>query len=394
MCIESQYAVGAKTYFSDHLMKKTPLFPLLLNSQFGGAMNPYKQLAERLDALPNSFPPAKDGADLRLLEKLFTPEQALLATQLRLTLETANQLAERLGMDKRELRQQLKTMQREGLIAAGRAPGGGFGYGLLPFVVGIYEMQVHRMDAELAQLFEDYYTQVFGESLRVQPQVHRVIPIQQSVEAGLEVHPFESAAEIINAAQAWGVTDCICRKQKALINDPCEHPIDVCMILNERSGVFDGASYITPLTREGALATLQRAADAGLVHSVSNNQAGQWYICNCCTCSCGVLRGMAELGIANVVARSSFVNQVDADLCITCGACVDACPFGAMLLGNVAIVDSVRCVGCGVCTLACPQKALHLVKRPADEILAPPATEMDWHEARAAARGIDLKVVL
>ena len=357
-------------------------------------MNPYKQLAERLDALPNAFPPTEDGAELRLLEKLFTPEEAALAAQLRLTLETVNQLVERLQMDKRELRQQLKAMQRKGLITAGRAPGGGFGYGLLPFVVGIYEMQVPRMDAELAELFEAYYTQVFGESLRIHPQVHRVIPVQESVKAGLEVRPFESAVEIINSVQAWGVTDCICRKQKALIGDPCEHPLDVCMVLHERPGIFDGSTYIKALTKDEALATLRRAADAGLVHSVSNNQQGQWYICNCCTCSCGVLRGMAELGIANVVARSSFVNQVDEASCIACGACVEACPFGAMSVDDVAHVDRVRCVGCGVCTLSCPQEALHLVERPADEVLPPPETEMDWHKERAEARGIDLNKVL
>ena len=41
--------------------------------------NPYKSLAERLDALPNGFPPTADGAELRLLVYLYTPEQAALA---------------------------------------------------------------------------------------------------------------------------------------------------------------------------------------------------------------------------------------------------------------------------------------------------------------------------
>ncbi len=35
--------------------------------------NPYKSLAERLDALPNGFPPTADGAELRLLVYLYTP---------------------------------------------------------------------------------------------------------------------------------------------------------------------------------------------------------------------------------------------------------------------------------------------------------------------------------
>ena len=83
------------------------------------------------------------------------------------------------------------------------------------------------------------------------------------------------------------------------------------------------------------------AADAGLVHSVSNNQSDLWYICNCCTCSCGILRGMAEMGIANVVARSAFVNRVHEDLCIACGECLEACQFDALSLDDVIAVNEV-----------------------------------------------------
>ena len=36
----------------------------------------YKLLAQRLDELPNGYPPTPDGIELRLLEKLFTPEEA------------------------------------------------------------------------------------------------------------------------------------------------------------------------------------------------------------------------------------------------------------------------------------------------------------------------------
>ena len=51
--------------------------------------NPYRQLAERLNALPNGFPPAADGAELRLLAKLYTPDEAALAAKLRLTRRSA-----------------------------------------------------------------------------------------------------------------------------------------------------------------------------------------------------------------------------------------------------------------------------------------------------------------
>jgi Na+-translocating ferredoxin:NAD+ oxidoreductase subunit B len=353
----------------------------------------YRRLAGRLNELPNGFPPAPDGAELRLLAYLFTPEEANLAAQLRLTLETPAEIAAQLGGDAQALRQQLKSMVARGLITAGRAPAGGLGYGLLPFVVGIYEMQANRIDAELARRFEDYYQQTYRQSVPQQPLTHRVIPVKQSIRQNLEFHPFESASDIILQAKAWGVTDCICRKQQALLGHACHHPLDVCMVFSGVPGAFDKWQGVRTLTQDEALATLQRAADAGLVHSTSNTQEGLWYLCNCCTCACGFLRSVSELGTANVIARSAFVCEVDEVLCAGCGDCEERCSFGALTVDNSAQVDALRCAGCGVCVPACSQDALKLVRRQEEEIVAPPQTEEDWRHLRAEARGIDLQVV-
>ncbi len=51
--------------------------------------DPYLQLAKRLDELPNGFPSTEDGVELRLLEKLFSPEEASLAAGLHLGLENS-----------------------------------------------------------------------------------------------------------------------------------------------------------------------------------------------------------------------------------------------------------------------------------------------------------------
>lgn len=359
--------------------------------------DPYRLLATRLDELPNGFPPTADGAELRLLARLFTPEEAALAAGLRLTLETAAEIAARLPSAAADgvtaLGARLKGMARRGLIKAGRTKRG-MGYGLLPFVVGIYEMQAGALDAELARLFEDYYRAAFARGTSIRPPVHRVVPVAETVRIGMEVHPYESAAGIVAANRAWGVVDCICRKQKALIGEPCGHPLDVCMVLSPVPGAFEGSTTVRALSEVEALATLRLAADAGLVHSVSNSREGNWYICNCCTCSCGVLRGLAELGLANVIARSAFVNQVDEDACGGCGLCVDLCQFTALTLDQVVRVDDLRCAGCGVCVPACPENALRLVRRPEADVLPIPASEAEWQAERAAARGLDLTKVL
>jgi electron transport complex protein RnfB len=362
--------------------------------------NPYKRLAERLDALPNGYPPTEDGVELELLAKLFTPDEADIAARLRLKLETAEQIAARLldtdsvKIDSQELQAQLKTMARKGLITAGRSEEG-LGFGLMPFIVGIYEAQIGRVDVELASLFERYYKQTFGKMLTIQPAVHRVIPVGETVRMDIEIQPFESVNTIVSNAKAWGLMDCICRVQKSLIGEPCDHPIDVCMALSKKPGAFDKSPAIKSVTLDQALATLDRAAQAGLVHSVSNSQQDITYICNCCTCSCGVLRGIVDLGVANVIARSAFINQVDEGLCVGCEDCIASCQFEALsMLGNMVQVNRSKCVGCGVCVPKCMENALGLIRRPPQEILPIPVTEHDWRVQRATARGQEIANVM
>jgi Pyruvate/2-oxoacid:ferredoxin oxidoreductase delta subunit len=360
----------------------------------------YRQLAQRLDSLPNGYPSTDDGVELRILVKLFSTAEAELAANLRLTLETPKEIANRLGRDRRDVKPMLKKMAQKRLIRAGRADGG-LGYGLLPFAVGIYEYQIEHIDAEFAALFEAYYQQSYKEVLKIGPAFHRIVPVNETVRNDMEVQPYESASAVIENAKAWGVVDCICRVQKQLIGDPCEHPIDVCMIFNQRPGAFDHSPIIRALTKDEAQATLKRAADAGLVHSVSNSKDGDThfhtYICNCCTCSCGILRGMADLGIANVVARSAFVNSVDPDVCVGCESCIEYCQFDALSLEPAdpyIQINEACCVGCGVCVPVCPDGALSLVRRPDEDVLPIPKTHDDWLQERADARGIDLSEVL
>jgi electron transport complex protein RnfB len=356
---------------------------------------PYQRLAERLNALPDGFPPTDDGIELRLLEMLFTPDEAALAAQLRLTRETPGQIATRTGGDPEGVTALLEGMARDNLIHRSRVDDT-VHYRLMPFVVGIFESQSRRAaDPELATLVDSYFIRGLGPTMVVEPQHHRVIPVNQSIPVDIEIQPFESVASIVQQAQAWGVLDCICRKYKALAGDPCDHPLDVCLALAQTPGAFDGSPVVRALARDEALATLRRAAEAGLVHTLSNFQEGLGYICSCCTCACGVLRGVRELGRSNVVARSAFVSQVDVERCTGCETCLDHCQFGALsLTDGTAHVDRWRCAGCGLCVLNCPDGVLSLSRRPADEIKPVPATRQDWVIERAAARGVNLDEIL
>jgi electron transport complex protein RnfB len=68
----------------------------------------FQRLARILDELPNRFPATESGAEIRLLEKLFTPEEAALACVLKLDAESSMDIATHAGMDPKDTRDTLK----------------------------------------------------------------------------------------------------------------------------------------------------------------------------------------------------------------------------------------------------------------------------------------------
>ncbi|MGQ9600895.1 MAG: 4Fe-4S binding protein [Anaerolineae bacterium] len=348
----------------------------------------YRRLAQTLDALPHGFPATSSGVELRLLAKIFTPEEAMLASEMRPSREPAGVIAARLGIDPETAYRTLKTMARKGLIRAGRKEGQ-MVFGLMPFVVGFYEEQLPRLDRELAELFEQYFREAQGAVTRYAPPVHRVIPVEEAIPAGVEIYAYEQATELLEKAKAWGVRACICRVQQKLVGKGCDRPVENCLVLAPVEGLFDHDEVTRAISKEEALQILREAEEAGLVHSPGNYRDGNYYICNCCTCCCAVLRSVAEFSLPTAIAKSDFVNRVEESLCVGCGECLERCHFGALAVrDNICVVDTGRCVGCGLCAMACSTGALHLERRPPGEVPPPPADYQEWMAQRARTRGL------
>ena len=65
--------------------------------------------------------------------------------------------------------------------------------------------------------------------------------------------------------------------------------------------------------------------------------------------------------------RGEYVAQMDDTACTDCGACVEVCPFDAIVEAKdrTVTLNQQDCWGCGVCRAACPSDALSLHDRSA-----------------------------
>jgi ferredoxin len=347
----------------------------------------YSLLSRRLDALPNRFPATKSGVELQLLKKLFTAEEAALASVMSLVPEPVTGIASRAGVDPKGARNELKKMVAKGLIDLKKGEGE-FGFALKPFVVGFYETQLPRMDGELAALFDRYFSETQGDILRDVPALHRVIPVGQAVPFQIEIQPYERANALLEGALSWGVRDCICRVQQRMVGKGCGRPVETCLVFAPVENAFARSTVDRVIAKEEALRILRATEEAGLVHTAGNYRDGIDYICNCCTCCCGILRGIAEFGIMMAVARSDFHMVVETETCSGCGLCVERCQFNALSNPDgVVVVDYGKCMGCGLCVVVCSADALRLERRPSGEIPRPPANISEWRSQRAAVQG-------
>lgn len=50
---------------------------------------------------------------------------------------------------------------------------------------------------------------------------------------------------------------------------------------------------------------------------------------------------------------------IEADLCLACGNCADACPEDAISEGDgTYVIDADACLDCGLCEDECPEGAI------------------------------------
>jgi heterodisulfide reductase subunit A len=98
------------------------------------------------------------------------------------------------------------------------------------------------------------------------------------------------------------------------------------------------------------------------------------HISEAVTQASGAAGRAAVLLSQDTVTASGSVCEVDEDLCVSCGACITACTYGAIEFyetkkGKKARVIPVLCKGDGLCNAKCPTEAIQLKHYTDEEIL-------------------------
>jgi electron transport complex protein RnfB len=346
--------------------------------------NAYEQLANALDRLPNGFAKTQSGVEIVLLKRLVSEEEASIASKLGRTYEAYDKIADRLGLPEEEARSKLKAMAERGIIRSQERDGKAW-YRLAPFVVGIYEARaLDVMDHDFAHLFDQWLAEGGAAGFMAPlPAIHRVLPAHGTVRTEW-ILPYDDVKALLQAQKSFNVRNCVCRIQQDHVGRKCTFPLDICINFS----TAERQPREGDISKEEALALLDKAEDLGLVHTVSNVMKGLGYVCNCCGCCCGIMRGVNEYGLEGALAHSSYYSEVDKDTCSGCGLCVQRCQVKAVSLdGETATVDRGRCIGCGLCATKCPTGAARLFRKPEAEIVVPPADTAAWEEERLHNRG-------
>jgi electron transport complex protein RnfB len=324
----------------------------------------YLKLAEHLDRLPDGLGTTETGAELRLLQKLFTPLEAELAVCLTLEPSDAQAIARKAGLPLAEVAQRLEEMALKGLILPSQAADEGMLYQAAPLFVGIYEFQVNNMTPDFLEAMHEYW-----ETLKPGPRVQtthqtRIIPVGQSIDPHLEALPYEQVEALIASQDRFAVAPCICRRHARLTKGSCDAPEESCLVFGKWADFYVRTGRARAIDRAELKAILARADAANLVLQPSNSQDIA-FICCCCGCCCGILAGLKRHPRPADVVVSAFIATLDADLCQGCWTCLERCQMDALSEdGDRVALDAGRCIGCGLCVSTCPSGALTLARKP------------------------------
>jgi formate hydrogenlyase subunit 6/NADH:ubiquinone oxidoreductase subunit I len=343
----------------------------------------YRLLAERLNKNPVGAP--VNDTLMAILHRLYTETEAMVGSKLPLLPMTLDQIAAMTGIDDQQLLPILDSMADKGLVLDIPRKDTRFFF-LAPMVIGFFEYTFMRVRGnvdmqELAALFQTYFhdKEVLEEFAGVDTRMDRTLVYESVIPLAVEteVLPYERVSEVIRQSGGGAISICPCRHKAVHLGTSCGAPLEVCTTLGSAAEWLVRRGMGKPATVDEMLRVLDQTEKLGLVHNCDNVLNKPTFICHCCGCCCVVLAGIKESG-KYFTHPSNFLPEVDPDLCIGCGICVDSCQIHAVTMNDeangaqVSSMDREKCIGCGVCASTCPEGAVSMTRR--QTLHVPPKT--------------------
>lgn len=354
----------------------------------GRLKDEYRDLVQRLEKGTMALPEPEDERAREgwreILEILFTPEEAALASRMPVRPTSLERLSARLGVRADDLAARLEPMCDRGVVLDLVHPKTGKrSYLLAPPVVGFFEYSLMRAHDSIPKkrMAEALHAYTHGdpafarEAFGKETLIGRALVHETSLsdEPLPDVLAWERASEVVGGARSWAVSLCFCRHKADHLGEACGAPMDVCLSLNGGADFVVRRGFGRPAEKAEALDILVRSREMGLVQIADNVRSKPTFVCNCCGCCCEQLQAVNRWGLP-AVNPSGFLPRREPARCAGCSRCARACPVGAIAMiplretaarknALAPQVDEGRCIGCGVCAGACRKDALAMERR-------------------------------
>ena len=284
------------------------------------------------------------------LAGVLTDEEALLALKLGVRKpKTLSEIVKISGLEEKKCEALLEEMSRKGLLEYNWENAAHEKQYVLPmYVPGCAEF--FNMNAKILESNPEMGT--FFEHMSRLP-LEKITPFVPEGGAGIGMHviPVEKAIEMENESVdlehisywlskyegKYAASPCSCRRSRLTHDEGCaDDPEGWCV------AVGDMADYVVETQKDGryiskeeALDIFRQAEENGFVHQITNIDGKDkiFALCNCNVNVCYALRTSQLFNTPNM-SRSAYIAKVEKQNCVACGKCVEACPAGAVKLGQ------------------------------------------------------------
>ena len=310
---------------------------------------------------------------LPMLKLRFKPEEAQILAKIPFLGHTAEQLSVNLNIPVKKLIKKLDKYAKLGIIFRSER-GSSVRYSLRESLFIFYRSigwkgKNDKFNREISPYLNKYYIDTYAEEfVGHETQGLRAIPINETIQDTRQVMPYEDILKVIDNFEYYSVSACPCSHRHNLDHDfeECKHTLERCLHFDDLGRYCVENGLGKEITKEETLKILRMAADAGLVHGLSNTQEKMDTICNCCSCCCLFLESAVKM--PGIIPRghqpSNYIREIDEEKCIVCGLCARLCPMNALKVNDKKLIfDPERCIGCGVCAHKCKHDATYLIHR-------------------------------